>query len=286
MRGRGIRVLQIVAGGALVLGIVGLGACGSASDISAIESVVVQAATQHAERGALWMFPGLVGWPDELEPAYKAYRDAGLQKSVRFFGWNEPRPDFMTHLTDLDSNRAQARAVAAQITSYARTFPEAPIDLVGYSAGAAMAIFVCEALPDDVRVRNIVLAQADLSPSYELTTALRHMTGKIVHFYCPTDVFLSGGFNLLFGTLDRRYAIAVGKDGFVPEIAIPDESQRHRLIQLGWSEEWAEFGHPGNHVAILQYRWNRFIVSPYVVEPENLAADLRFRLNWEFWGEE
>jgi hypothetical protein len=35
----------------------------------------------------------------------------------------------------------------------------------------------------------------------------------------------------------------------------------------------AVYGHPGNHIAILQYRWNKFVVAPYLVDPEDLRIE-------------
>lgn len=244
----------------------GLLSCGGVPDHGIIDDAILKSQSQQADRGLVWLFPGLVGATNELEPAYRAFRDAGIDKKYRFFEWDRPGPDFMGHLVHYEANRAQAAQIAAEITEYRESHPDAPIDLVGYSAGGALAVWVAEALPEDVRISRIVIAQSDLSPEYDLTVALEHVDDQLVHFYCPTDWILSGGFNVLFGTLDREYVVGAGKDGFVLEQAVADETLRDKVEQVAWEAEWTDYGHPGNHIAILQYRWNRYIVAPYLLE--------------------
>jgi pimeloyl-ACP methyl ester carboxylesterase len=176
-------------------------------------------------------------------------------------------------LTDYQANQAQAAAVAAEILTYRQEHPDSPIDLVGYSAGGMIALWVAEALPEDVRLRNILLAQPDISPTYDLTESLRRIDGKLVVFYSPNDWVLSAVFSRIFGTMDRQFVVAAGKVGFDLEVAVPDESLRAKVEQVGWSLEWAATGHPGNHMAVLQYRWNKYCVAPYLVEPENLRIE-------------
>jgi len=269
-----MRVLRIAAAILLFAVLVHVAGCGiSPPEPTLLDPAVLKPSAQQAEQGLVWMFPGLVGVPWELGPAYRGLRDAGLDKEARFFQWDIPAPDFFAHLTRYEDNQAQAREVADQIVDYRRRYPEQPIDLVGYSAGGFMALLVAEAMPPGVQLRNVVLVQPAVSPPYDLTPALRRIDGQLVNFYCPSDWGLSGLFTWLFGTMDRRYVATAGMGGFDLESAAPDEALRAKIEQIRWMPVMAEYGHPGDHTSILRYRWNKYFIAPYVVAPDKLRID-------------
>lgn len=93
------------------------------------------------------MFPGVEGQPWSLEWAHDALRDAGIDSAIRIFEWQRIGGS-LANLTDLPGNREKAAAVAADIQRFRAARPEAPIDLIGYSGGAGIALFVAEALAD------------------------------------------------------------------------------------------------------------------------------------------
>ena len=242
------------------------------------DPAVIKPSSHKAEQGLVWMFPGLVGAWWELGPAYRGLRDAGLDKQVRFFQWAVPAPDFFAHLFGTERNVAQARAVVDEIVEYRRLYPDEPIDLVGYSAGGYLALVVAEMLPPEVRLHNVVLAQPDVSPTYDLTVALEHVDGKLVNFYSSREWMLSGLFTTLFGTMDRQYVPSAGKDGFDLEVAVPDETLRAKVEQVPWTAEMSSVGSPSNHVTVFTYEWNKYFVAPYVVDPDDLDLGA---LPWE-----
>jgi hypothetical protein len=131
-----------------------------------------------------------------------------------------------------------------------------------------MAVFVAEALPDDVYVRRIILVQPALSPDYDLTAAIRHVTNRVIHFHSHRDWFILGWGTSMFGTMDRKHVTSAGKDGFNVESAVPDPSLRARLDQRPWTRGMMEVGHWGNHVAITNYNWNRTYIAPLLAIPE------------------
>lgn len=271
-------------GGALAAAILG---CGVPPEPTVLHVDRLKITEPDAEQGLLWMFPGMVGPQWEMGPAFRGLRDAGLIRQVEFFQWDQPGIQIFDHLTEYERNRELAAEVAARIVTYRDAYPTQPIDLIGYSAGAALAVWVAEALPADVRLNNVVLAQPGLSPTYDLTAALENIDGKLIVFYSPTDWVLAAGFTRVFGTLDRRFVVSAGKDGFILDAAVPDPELRAKVQQVGWNEEWAAVGHPGNHMAILQYRWNRYIVAPYLLEETTVADELQAAFDAflvELWG--
>ena len=50
-----------------------------------------------------------------------------------------------------------------------------------------MAIWVLEKLPDDVHVDTLVMLACAMSPQYDLSPALRHVSGKAYVFVSPLD---------------------------------------------------------------------------------------------------
>lgn len=228
------------------------------------------ATARQSSRGLVWMFAGLGGVPNELETPYRALREAGLDSEVRAFVWDGLIPDVVRCLADYEGNRARAAEIAAEIESYHLQYPDAPVDLVGYSAGGGLAVWVAEALADGVQLRNVVLVNAALSPTYDLGVCLQKVDGRVFSFHSPHDLFMGGLHCVVFGTLDREYVPSAAMLGFDVERAVPDESLREKLVQIPWSEEMLEYGHPGFHFAIVQYRWNKHYVAPLLVGPDEL----------------
>lgn len=219
---------------------------------------------QQLDRGLIWLFPGVEGGPWQLRAAEREFRDAGVTAAIRIHDWWRPF-GMLENLRAVERNRADAARIAAEIAEFCRRRPDDPVDLVGYSGGGGLAIFVAEALADGVALRNIILAQPALSAAYDLQPALRRVTGRIVHFHAPGDALTLGAGTTLFGTMDRVYGPSAGKDGFDVARAILDESLRPRLVQIAWDESARSAGHGGAHLGMLAYEWNRRFVAPWLL---------------------
>lgn len=219
---------------------------------------------QQLDCGLVVLFPGIEGGPWQVEGPTRAFRAAGVKSAIVAHNWKRLTSS-LANLVDYESNRKAAGRRAAEITKYALEHPGRPIDLVGYSGGGGLALFVVEALPENIRVRNVVLAQAAISPGYDLRPALRRMNGVIVNLYSPRDSAVVGLGTRLFGTMDRVYTRSVGVDGFEVERAVPDAALRHRLIQRAWTSDDETLGHNGGHLDIVARAWNRVVIAPYLL---------------------
>lgn len=222
------------------------------------------------DRGLVYVFPGINGGPWYLGQAYRAYRDAGVDCAIRIDEWDLPLYDGLGHLQNLKVNRTHAATVATRLAEYRRNHPAAPICLVGYSAGGGIALLVAEALPDGVRLQNVVLVQSAVSPTHDLTNVLRRVDGHLVNLHSPHDWFVLGWGTRSFGTVDRQHVASCGKDGFTLDEAVPDKSLRTKLVQRPWQPEMIWTGHDGGHGGILLYAWNKKYVAPWL-----LRADVR-----------
>jgi pimeloyl-ACP methyl ester carboxylesterase len=213
------------------------------------------------ERGLVWFFPGVGGGNYLIERPYRALRDGGVGSAIRVHAWWRPFGTLL-NLCSYRDNRAAAAKIAADITAYAREFPGRPIDLLGYSGGGGMAIMTAEALPENVRVRNVVLVHPAISARYDLTETLRRVDGRLVNFYSRLDWWTLGLGTSLFGTMDRKFTCSAGMCGLDLSRAVPDEALRTRVVQDSWGRDDLAQLHLGGHPGILGYRWNRAFVAP------------------------
>lgn len=219
--------------------------------------------------GMVYLLPGIQGDPFWLRSAASALRDAGVSGEIRTYDWRGPLPwlDRAVNLAALPRNRAKAAEIAAELLAYREQHPHAPIDLVGYSGGGGLAVFVAEALPPEFRLRHVILAQPALAPEYDLTPALERIDGRLVNLYCPLDWITLGLGTAVFGTVDRAFTPSAGQVGFDVERAVATERLRGRLVQVGWSTAALEAGHTGWHYGIFGYEWNHDVLAPLLMDP-------------------
>ena len=213
--------------------------------------------------GLVYVFPGVAGGAFSMRGACRALDDAGIPSAVKVHEWGRSL-DLFGNLMREKRNRRVAADVAGQITAYREEHEDAPIDLVGYSGGGGFALFVTEVLPEHVRIRNIVLAQPAVSPSYDLGPALRHVDGKLVNHYSQYDFLILGLGTFVFGTMDREHTSSAGMKGFTVEEAVNDPALRQRVEQHRWTCRSILEGHLGDHFGILGARWNADHVAPYL----------------------
>ncbi len=220
---------------------------------------------QQMQAGAIWMFPGIFGGDWSLAEARRGFRDAGVQQAIYCFDWQRPGlMDPFPNLMDEAGNRERAARCAQEITAYAQAYPGRPICLVGYSGGAGVALMVAEALAPKVRLQNVLLVHGAVSPDYNLACVLERVDGKLVNFYSSLDWFMLGLGTTVFGTIDRQYTAAAGKVGFDLEQAVPNLSDRHKIVQVAWDIGQCKNWHFGNHLNMIVCDWNKNRVAPYL----------------------
>jgi pimeloyl-ACP methyl ester carboxylesterase len=226
------------------------------------------------ERGLVYMFPGIEGSDWSLQEAYAGLRDAGLDRAVRVYKWPDGSNGYL-NLTALERNRREARDVVAELANYRRTHATQPIDLVGYSGGGGMAVLVAEAVPNDLRLRDVVLVHAAVSPRYDLSRVMDRIDGRLVSLCADTDWLILGAGTSVFGTIDRYHGSAAGRVGFEIEQALPDPADRKRFVEFRWNLEEAELGEFGQHGQILMRGWNRTRVAPWLVNDTEVQAPIK-----------
>jgi pimeloyl-ACP methyl ester carboxylesterase len=203
--------------------------------------------------------------------------DAADHQAVRLIDWTTGFwPFFSFHLRAARRNRRKARQIARMVTEYQDAYPGRPVYLVGHSGGAALAVWVLEALPAERAITRAVLLGVALSPTYPLAPALARAGRGIWSFFSPLDLlFLSVG-TALFGTFDGRHSVSAGCGGFAtpPDLNHHDRVlDRDRLHQLRYHAGMLDRFHPGGHFGWANRVFVSETVAPLLVDSNvNLAV--------------
>lgn len=168
---------------------------------------------------------------------------AGLPLGVRVVCWGHGLGRWHADLTRVENHASWASTIVEQVQEFRDRRPKAPVFLIGKSGGTGVVVRVLEALPADSVERVVLLAPA-LSPSYDLTQALRAVRQEMVVFWSPLDLIVLGLGTRIFGTIDRVRSVSAGLVGFRP----PPEADYAKLRQVRWHPEMAPTGNLGGHV--------------------------------------
>ncbi len=213
------------------------------------------------------MIPGIEGRASMLAEACRGLEDAGIRSAIEVYDWQRAELfGALANLVDREQNLRHAAEIASAITTYARAHAGRSIDVVGYSGGGGLAVMVAEALPEDVRLRNLILVQAAISPDYDLGAALARIEGKLINFHSAFDWAILGLGTRAFGTMDRANVASAGMVGFDLAVAVPNEALRRRIEQPEWTLAMLTSGHYGGHLGMLTYGWNRKYLAPYLID--------------------
>lgn len=163
--------------------------------------------------------------------------------------------EIFTDLMWIRRNRVMAARLARRLLAFRREHPRTRIHVLGFSGGAGVAVFACEALRGRRIVETLILAAPALSPGYSLAPALAGVE-RCYALVSRKDVGILGLGTTVFGTIDRRHSAAAGLRGFrCPKGAVKaDRGEYDRLCQIAWNPQLCELGHFGGHVGWLSLR--------------------------------
>jgi hypothetical protein len=203
-----------------------------------------------AQRGLVIIADGVGG----LDLCGIALRYAlGVEKmphSVEFVPWGHGLGRWLADLTDVANRDSHARLVAENVRRYKIERPQDPIYLVAKSGGSGVVVKALEQIGEHQVERAVMLAPA-LSPSYDLSDALRAVRHEMVVFWSPLDVVILGAGTRVFGTVDRKKTASAGLVGF--RVPAPGSSndikgqQYDKLRQVRWRPRMAATGYLGGH---------------------------------------
>lgn len=193
-------------------------------------------------------------------------QDAGYKGYVEVYPWQS-----LTAAIDqiaLERNRIKGRRLAEQIRAQKKAAPHVPVNVIGLSAGTAIAAFALERLPEDIKVENVVFIASSLSSRYDLTRAMRRVRGGVFAFYSRNDQIL-GQLIPMTGTVDRRDADegVAGLQGFrKPRRRARDTDEQYlKLHNVRYREEFAAFGYEGGHTDATNRQFVAHVIGPLLM---------------------
>jgi len=174
--------------------------------------------------------------------------DAGHTGLVEVYTWQG-----MSHAGDqinLGRNREKAAELATRIKRYRRQYPDEPVNIIALSAGTGIATFALEFLPEGAGINRVIFLGCSLSSRFDMTRALRRITGGLYVLHSPRDRILR---NVVWytGTVDRSSAAngVAGLEGLRLPLRIGSDTkaQYEKLHNVPYRAEFASAGYDGGH---------------------------------------
>ena len=192
--------------------------------------------------------------------------EGGYAGAVEVVDWTTGFwPLFVYHLRADQRHSRYAQLIADKIVAYRTRYPGRAVNLVGYSAGAVVAVKSLEALPEGQQVSRAVLLAGAISPSYDLSAALAQTRDGIWNYSQVQDIFALWAGTLVAGTADGQHMVSAGAVGFwTPSGADDDVRQlyRDKLKQLSYSPRMALSGNLGGHFQCVGHKFVARWIAP------------------------
>ena len=196
----------------------------------------------------------------------KGLLNAGYPGAGQIFRWNTGFGVVADQSASNKYKRKKAAELAGLIQAYKKEHPNAPMNLIGLSAGTAIAVFTLEALPESCPVDHVILLGASISATYDLTNALKRVKDELYVFTSGKDAVLR--FLVpIGGTADRSSAKSAGLSGFQkPAPATSETRQQYaKLSEVPWREEFARKGNYGGHTGTVNARFVQAYIAPLIL---------------------
>ena len=145
--------------------------------------------------------------------------DAGLAGRIEIVDWTTGNPlRLIEHLRRRRRAADEAHAIVDRIIAYRRDWPDAPVNVVGYSGGGYLALLVLEALPPGLRVTRAVLLAPSCSGRLDVVPLAQRTECGLYHFRSRFDVLVLGLLTIVAGTMDGWHETSAGFSGFDVEM--------------------------------------------------------------------
>lgn len=156
----------------------------------------------------------------------------------------------------------RAKNLARLIEEYLRLYPDGKVNLIGLSAGSAVALWAVEDLAPGYRVDNVILLSSSLSQTYNVQKALSHTDGKVYNFVWPRDPLLGRIVRRGFFTVDGEFrAESAGLRGL--EFA----NRSDRVVNIRWAPRRRTIANFQGHTDCTRAEFIRDRVAPLILNP-------------------
>ncbi len=194
--------------------------------------------------------------------------DAGYRGSGEMFNWETGAGIGADQAASVQYKRGKGRELARKIIDFKKQHPGAPVHIIALSAGTAVAAYALEALPAGENVDTVIYFGASISASYDMTTALGHITNKLYIFTSEKDAVLSIAIPAA-GTADRESGRPAGLTGFTMPAKATAETRalyRQKIETIPWRSEFWWYGNGGGHTDGVTSRFVKQFVAPLITQ--------------------
>ena len=218
--------------------------------------------------GYLYYFDGAGGgtakknWSEGVKDGLLA---GGYPGAGEMFTWETGEGLIADQDASVKFKRSKAKEAAARIRQHVKANPAVPLDMLGFSAGTAVAIFALEDLPETVQVDEVVLLGTSISRDYDLTKALKRVKGH-VYIYTSTHDRMLGFLMPFSGTADRKFDDpGAGITGFVLPAGATAQTRElyaEKIVTIAWTAKLEKDGDYGHHFDNVNMEFIRDHVAP------------------------
>ncbi len=214
-------------------------------------------------RPLLLHLPGIGGLRSIDQSLVRGFVQGGFSGDVQIYDWTDGDGG-IDALHNYNRNRREAQLIADRLVARHRADPHGKIFLTCHSGGAGLAVWALEDLPPDVGVDVLLFMSPALSPTYDLSRALRHVKGRAYVFTSLSDNLVLGYGTRLFGTIDGIKTDAAGRVGFV-QPATANAEQYRKLIELPYQSTWTHYHNLGDHVGGMTRAFGMSVLTPLLL---------------------
>jgi len=145
------------------------------------------------------------------------------------------------------------------------------VQIIAKSGGCLVAVKALEQL-DANETSRIILMSPAISPQYDLSPALRAVSGKMVCFHSQHDKIILGLGTTIFGTSDGVRTVSAGCVGFAnpPDSGVALD-QYDKLEQHSWTPSMLKQLHTGLHSGNSSFPWILKHIVPILAEGADSA---------------
>ncbi len=210
------------------------------------------------------------GWYSSAGSVESGLRDAGYSGDFQTFSWSAYLGPAHDHLINAGS-KSIARRLARKIEKTRDDQPDAPINLLGLSAGTAVILSALEQLKAGVQVDNVVLFSPSVSADHVLNKAMAHVKRNLYATASPHDAIIKG----LPVNADGKGGPCAGKNGFrlPPGAETSTLAAYRRVITVPWQPSFVGFGWNGSHTSVTTRRFVSSVIAPRVLMTEPYPLD-------------
>lgn len=210
------------------------------------------------------------GWYSSAGSVESGLRKFGYKGSFQIFSWSAFLGPAHDHFFNANSTLIAGR-LARRIEKARAANPEAPIHVMGLSAGTSLILRALEELEDGVKVDNVVLFSSSASSEHNLTKAMRHVKRNLYATTSPYDSILS----TLPVNADGKGGHPAGRVGFrFPRGSTRESiSAYQRVVNLPWQPSYLGFGWNGSHTSVTGSGFVAAVIAPRVLTSEPYPLD-------------